>query len=136
MGQEVGGRFKREGPCVCLWLTHADVWQRPAQYCKAIILQLKNKLNIKTINKTYQPITHTHTQKIPGRAGQGKHKDAFFLIRFLVPALFFPPSLQHLSLLAQLLKHIKSSDQWLRGKKERKDAMAVGQEDEEDFFFF
>ena len=34
-----GGRDKREGTCVYLWLTHVDVWQEPAQYCKAIILQ-------------------------------------------------------------------------------------------------
>ena len=26
---------------VYLWLTHVDVWQKPTQYCKAIILQLK-----------------------------------------------------------------------------------------------
>ena len=25
----------------CLWLTHVDVWQKPTQHCKAIILQLK-----------------------------------------------------------------------------------------------
>ena len=31
---EVGGRFKREGLYVHLWLTHADVWQKPTQYCK------------------------------------------------------------------------------------------------------
>ena len=24
-----GGRFKREGTCVHLWLIHADVWQKP-----------------------------------------------------------------------------------------------------------
>ena len=32
MGREAGGR---------LWLIHVDVWQKPTQYCKAIILQLK-----------------------------------------------------------------------------------------------
>ena len=32
---------RREGSYVCLWLIHVDVWQRPTQYCKAIILQLK-----------------------------------------------------------------------------------------------
>ena len=38
----VGGmRFKTEGTYVYLWLIHVDVWQKPAQYCKAIILQLK-----------------------------------------------------------------------------------------------
>ena len=46
MGREVGGRFKREGIYVPLWLIHVDVWQRPTQYCKAAILLLKlNKLN-------------------------------------------------------------------------------------------
>ena len=40
-GWEVGGRFSREGICVYLWLIHVDERQRPTQYCKAIILQLK-----------------------------------------------------------------------------------------------
>ena len=45
MEWEVGGRFKREGTCVYPWLIHVDVWQKPTQHCKAIILQLKiNKL--------------------------------------------------------------------------------------------
>ena len=41
MGWEVGGRFKREGTYVYPWLIHVDIWQRPTQYYKAIILQLK-----------------------------------------------------------------------------------------------
>ena len=40
-GWQVGKRFKRKGTYVCLWLIHADVWQKPTQYCKAIIPQLK-----------------------------------------------------------------------------------------------
>ena len=36
-----GGRFKREGTYEYPWLIHADVRQKPAQLCKAIILQLK-----------------------------------------------------------------------------------------------
>ena len=45
MEWEVRGRLKREGPYVYLWLIHVDVWQKPTQYCKAIIFQLKiNKL--------------------------------------------------------------------------------------------
>ena len=39
MGWEVGGRFKTEETYIYLWLI--NVWQKPAQYCKAIILQLK-----------------------------------------------------------------------------------------------
>ena len=39
----MGGRFKREEIFVHLWLIHVDVWQKPIQYCKSIILQLKEK---------------------------------------------------------------------------------------------
>ena len=38
---EGGARSKRVGTYVHLWLIDADVWQKPAQYCKAVILQLK-----------------------------------------------------------------------------------------------
>ena len=41
-GQETGGRFKREGIYVYLWLIHFEVWQK-TNFCKAIILQLKKK---------------------------------------------------------------------------------------------
>ena len=43
-GRETWGRFEREGIYVYLWLIHADVWQKTTHFCKAIILQLKNKL--------------------------------------------------------------------------------------------
>ena len=43
MGRKVGERFKREGTYVYLWLIHVDVWQKPTQFCKEIILQLKKK---------------------------------------------------------------------------------------------
>ena len=40
--------FKREGTYVHLWLIQADGWQKPTQYCRAIILQCNtNKLNKK-----------------------------------------------------------------------------------------
>ena len=36
----------REGTYEYLWLIHVDVWQKPTQFCKAFILQLKkNKSN-------------------------------------------------------------------------------------------
>ena len=38
-----GGRFTSEETYTYLWLIHADVWQKPRQHCKAIILQLKKK---------------------------------------------------------------------------------------------
>ena len=31
IGREVGGRFKREGPYVYLWLIHVDVWLKLSQ---------------------------------------------------------------------------------------------------------
>ena len=43
MGREVGGRFKREGVYVYLWLIHVEVWQKTTKSCKAIILKLKKK---------------------------------------------------------------------------------------------
>ena len=42
MGKEMGGRFKREGIYVHLWLIDVEVWQKTVKFCKAIILQLKN----------------------------------------------------------------------------------------------
>ena len=45
MGKEVGGRLKREGAYVFLWLIHVNVWQKPTQFFKAIILQFKIKKN-------------------------------------------------------------------------------------------
>jgi len=35
------GQGKRVRTYVHLWLTPVDVWQKPTQHCKAIILQLK-----------------------------------------------------------------------------------------------
>ena len=49
MGWEVGGKLKRKETYECLGLIHADVWQKPTQYCKANILQLKiNKIKKKS----------------------------------------------------------------------------------------
>ena len=49
----VGGEreVEREGTYVYLWLIHVDVWQKPIQYCKAIILQF-------TINKFLKRFLH------------------------------------------------------------------------------
>ena len=40
-----GGKVKREGLYVYLELIHVVVQQKLIQHCKAIILQLKNKIN-------------------------------------------------------------------------------------------
>ena len=36
-----GRGFRREGTYVYRWLIRVDVWQKPAQHCKANILQQK-----------------------------------------------------------------------------------------------
>ena len=54
----VEGRFKREGIYIYLWLIHVDVWQKPTQYCEAIILQLK-------INNFFKRWGHTGVEQIP-----------------------------------------------------------------------
>ena len=41
VGREVEGVFWMRRTHVYLWLIHVDVWQKPPQYCKVIILQLK-----------------------------------------------------------------------------------------------
>ena len=56
----MGGRFKGERTYVYLRLIHVDVWQKPAQYCKAIIFQLKQKKNCLIID--YWP-NYTSTRK-------------------------------------------------------------------------
>ena len=50
MGWRVRARFKREGTYVYLWLLHIVVWQKPTQYCKAIILQLKTNFKIEKLD--------------------------------------------------------------------------------------
>ena len=35
-----------------IWLTRVDVWQKPTQYCKAIILQVE--INLKKHKNTYK----------------------------------------------------------------------------------
>ena len=42
--REVGGWLRKEGSYVYLWLIQADVWKKPSQYCKVIILGLKIKI--------------------------------------------------------------------------------------------
>ena len=61
MGWEVGGRFKRNRAYVYLWLIHVDIWQKPTDYYKTIILQLKrNKLKKKECEYKESTIKHWH----------------------------------------------------------------------------
>ena len=33
VGREVGGRFRKRGTYLYLWLIHVDAWQKTSQYC-------------------------------------------------------------------------------------------------------
>ena len=56
MWWEVTGRFKKEGTYMYPWLIHVGVWQKPTQYCKAIILQLK--INFKKARRKHSSTGH------------------------------------------------------------------------------
>ena len=47
---------QERGAYVYHWLIHADVWQKPTQYCKAIILQLKISNNIVLCDPSSAPV--------------------------------------------------------------------------------
>jgi len=77
MGWEMGGGVRREGTYVYLWLIHADVWQRPTQYCKAIIFQLRKKTIMSPFifplpaHGDYQRVS---AGTLPGKDGGGNTK--------------------------------------------------------------
>ena len=56
----MGGRFQREGASVYTRLIHVDVWQKPTQHCKAIILQLKSKKKKKKLNQSINQNRNLH----------------------------------------------------------------------------
>ena len=46
-----GGREVQEGGDIHPWLIHIDVWEKPTQYCKAIITSMLIKLKQLNIDK-------------------------------------------------------------------------------------
>ena len=69
MGPGLGGRLRRKGIYVYLWLIHVVVPEKPTQHSKAIFLQLKkkkklerkNKLNLKQVEKIIMSRAETNT---------------------------------------------------------------------------
>ena len=60
-GIKIAGRY------TYLWLIHVDVWQKPTQFCKAIILQLKiNNIFFKKRLPGKKPTT-SDMQMIPAK---------------------------------------------------------------------
>ena len=76
VGREMG-EVRREGTCVCLWPIHADVWQKPSRYYKALIvkLKIKKKLLIKSDRgEISHNIPYMRTLKINDTNKLTKHK--------------------------------------------------------------
>ena len=48
----MGGRFKKEGTYIHMWLIHVDVWQKSIQHFKAIILHLEINTLIFFLNES------------------------------------------------------------------------------------
>ena len=55
--KDVGRMFMRERTYVYPWGTHVDAWQKPAQHCKAIILQVIIKIKKKK-KCVFRPSAH------------------------------------------------------------------------------
>ena len=47
--RELRRELRRKAMYVYPWWIHVDVWWKPSQYCKGILLQLKVKQNLKKI---------------------------------------------------------------------------------------
>ena len=45
MGRVMGGRFKREGIYVYLWLIHVEVCQKMTKFCKDIVVLKGKEIN-------------------------------------------------------------------------------------------
>ena len=43
MGREIGGKFRKEGRWVYLWVILVDVWQKATKFCESNIIQLKKQ---------------------------------------------------------------------------------------------
>ena len=81
-GAGAGGALRREWSCVHLWLIHADVGQKPTQYRRAIILQVK-------MNKWFKDKTRDLTMEAKSIKPQAQ--DPLLSVEFSGPALVICP---------------------------------------------
>ena len=66
-GEGDGPEVQEGGTCIYLWLVHADVWQKTAKFCKAIILHIKtttkNSVMKAKTNRNFNAIPESHRNK-------------------------------------------------------------------------
>ena len=113
VGWGVGGRFKKQGTYVYLWLIHADVWQRPTQYYKAIALQLK-------INNNNRKMGPGRGQRVHGQEGRVRGQGRNRMSPWPVQASLQPcsPASTPLTLHPCLLSLLRKERQARRDQKE------------------
>ena len=80
MGREGEVGFRTWGTYVHLWLIHVDVWQKPSQYYKVIILQLKliNSFKWKKRERWLMQIKKKTMLELLGREETGKGVSLIF----------------------------------------------------------
>ena len=99
-----GRRFTREAVCVHLGLIHAGVWQKPTQYCKAIIFQLKNKFKKAARESSFVLFPmRRHSRTVVCELGSGFSSDAGFASIWILDFLALEPWEIHL-----LVNHLVS----------------------------
>ena len=69
---------------VYLWLVHDVVWQKPTQYCKAVILQLK-KYFFKKVNFFRLPVFFQLTLLQEKYSASLFPTDSYFFTAFITP---------------------------------------------------
>ena len=100
MGQETGGRFKREGIYVYLWLIHVEVWQK-TKFCKAVILQLKFFL------RKWKSLSHVQLSATPWTMefSRPEYCSGYSLLQGIFPTQGSNPGLPHCRQVLYQLSH-------------------------------
>ena len=101
MGREMGGRFKREGIYVHLWLIHVEVWQKTTQFCKAVILQKKKKIKKRrhagsVVSDSFLPLKFSRLLCLWDSPGKNTGVGCYFLLQGIFPTQGSNPHLLHL----------------------------------------
>ena len=114
MRWDMGGTFKREGTCVYLWLIQVDVWQKPIQFCKAVV-QLLSCVQLFATPWTaarQASLSITNSQSLPNRMSIESVMPSKHLILsrplLLLPSIF--PSIRVFS--NQSALHIRWPKYW------------------------
>ena len=98
MGREMGGRFKREGTYLHLWLIHVDAWQKTTKFCTereegVAAIEVTWWLGLQDTSVKQEGGGSSNPWNSSGRAGAQEdglqHKLQEYLVLLKVPHLFY-----------------------------------------------